>query len=92
MFKDMNDPGEIRLFRKSCLRITWGHTGRAGYFPRSKAAFWQNFIDIVKEQHAPCRKPSHNNRSEHQPALKRDYHIEPGGGTDRVRQRSDQGL
>jgi hypothetical protein len=45
MFKDMKDPGEVRLWKRGSMRTTWGHRG---FFVPSKATLWSNFIATLR--------------------------------------------
>jgi hypothetical protein len=46
-FKDLKEPGNVRLLRKGTPRITWGHLD---FYPEGKAAIWRNFVNELKGQ------------------------------------------
>ena len=48
MFKDIKEPGNVRLLRKgSSPRITWGHLDF--YAPQGKTAIWKDHVDELKK-------------------------------------------
>lgn len=51
MFKDMLEPGFVRLFRRKTLRVTWGNIsgkGRIGFYPVPKEDLWRQFNEKIK--------------------------------------------
>jgi hypothetical protein len=47
MFKNMREPGNVRLLRKGSPRITWGHLDF--YAPQGKTAIWKDHVDELKK-------------------------------------------
>ena len=87
-FKDLKEPGGIKLFRRGSLRITWGHTRRTGFFARSKASYWEDHKSIIKEQYGRNSTSVSRNNEEHSPTKQWRLDERTGSGTDSTLQRT----